>query len=171
MGKIPVNIVSVTLPCDSRNESSAWSGLNFLTAQFWRAVLNLYLLVAQLSVAVQHFICWNSFPGIGSDGLRMNRLFACGVSNESVCCAVDMQAKMLLLWVSLLLSACGSRWSEPLIHLGFIHRPGKLCCYRMWAPAVRLWGLNRLLASIRLECHYPITHPESSSTNMQAETG
>lgn len=39
----------------------------------------------------------SSFPGIGSDGLRMNRLFACGVGNESVCCVVDMQAKVLLL--------------------------------------------------------------------------
>lgn len=65
--------------------------------QFWRAVLNFYLLVAQLSAAVQYLTCWKSFPGIGSDGLRMNRLFACVVSNKSVCWAVDMQVKILLL--------------------------------------------------------------------------
>lgn len=97
-------------------------------------------------MAVKYLTCWNSFPGIGSDGLRMNRLFAWCEQWVCLLCS-GHAAKILLLWVSLLLYACGSRWSEQLIHLSFIHCPGKLCYYRMWVPAVRFWDLDFLLWS------------------------
>lgn len=95
-GKNPRDYI-VTLLCDSCNESSAWQVyLNFQKVLESYTELLPFGCRASSGSAILNLL-ESSFPGIGSDGLGMNRLFACSVGNESVCSVVDMQAKVLLL--------------------------------------------------------------------------